>query len=721
MAELTLEQINRANQRPEYTSVGGTMVPISDTRQEIQSAGGTTNKVTPNAYLGTTYESNMQMQKPVSYLSTDNAARTVDEGVNKLNELNAINAQKKETVDTTTTKPKVYFANENNQEAEFTQDQLDSTTQKWLQDNGYVQTKTEFATATEEYNKANKELDDLRNDVLSYNVETDPEFAPIAAGISSQFDKLRKETEKANASRASALSTLGMRGGTTEFAGEIQLGIEGEELKQATERIAEINRQEQEAIAAAQAAYKNGKYTEFNNKMAIIEAKRNEKASELQSYNEKLASMTKSIQETTQRAERDSVIANLIEQGVTDPVEMMNYLNYDENGRLVGDFTAKEISDTLTSLSKSTGMSTDKLTGESKNYFILKNIPGALPSGIKDLGSYLTWQKNITTSKAAQDAGNGYGGFDKFSAESIALSVIPATLRNSEVELKRFLQGIELGIEEGLTPYQVADALMGYRIENPDAFSDGFRQTIALANLNGQEIGNMARLINSGNKEAAIAYTENKILENQKRIDPDGYQGEATPRYYVEKVAEIKKVIEDAGLWDAIGPLEGTWQNVLGKLKGKEAAVVKSKVTSLVQDMRKYYSGSAVTPSEEKFLEPLLASLSDKKGNFIQKLDEISTNSLTKYNNTRKAAGLPQLTDEQLINRNERIKMYEGGFTTSDNTIDKQIESEKALNSYLQKNPAKIQEVGDLISKTEERLGREITAEEFYQLYPSYK
>jgi len=697
---------------------------------------------------------------PTSFLSSENGAKTVEKGLTKLNEISpetapgavqtpssyatgdtspeAVAWRKSQEKPAETTKlPKAYFVNDQGQEAEFTQDQLnDQANVDFLKNNGYVQTKTEFntniGTANETktaLDETNSKIDSLANDFLNYNVDTDPEFKSSVDSIKGQYQQLKDQMAKTNASRAAAVSSLNLRGGTSEFAGGISMGIEGEELNQANARIAELNRQESAAISAARTAYKNSKWTEYSNKINALDKIRTNKAEELKTYNEKLAAITKDLKATEIQSTRDSAISSLMQQGISDPATMLDYLNFDEKGKKIGDFTAKEVAETLKNLSSSAGLTVDKLTGEAKNYFVLKDIPGALPASItslapeKQLGAYLKWQKDMTTSKTVAEAGysNDMAGLKQFSAESIALSAIPSTLRNSEVELKRYLEGIRLGLKQGMSPYEIADNLMGYQIENPDSFSDGMRPYLSLANMNGPEIANTARLINSGQKSSAIAMMENKILENQKKIDPESYVGEATPRYYVEKVAQIKKTIADAGLTDKIGPLEGSFQMIIGKLKSKEAAKIQAQVTNLVAEMRQHLSGTAVTDSEKKFLEPLIASLNDKNGVFMNKLDEISSNSLTRYNQTRQAGGLPILDQNQLINRSARVGLYEGGMTDPNNEIDQEAEAEKTLSAYIQKNQGKASEIEKLITDMETKLNRPINASEFYQAYPNYK
>ena len=137
----------------------------------------------------------------------------------------------------------------------------------------------------------------LTNNFLSYNVQDDPDYQAEVQNINQQYDKMRANMEQVNTSRKRSLETLGYRTGSTQYAGAIQLGIVGEEIKQGDERIAEIVIQESAAISAARKSYKDGKYAEFVQQMDALDTLRDNKSEELTRYNEKLAEANKLIQE----------------------------------------------------------------------------------------------------------------------------------------------------------------------------------------------------------------------------------------------------------------------------------------------------------------------------------------------------------------------------------------------------------------------------------------
>lgn len=141
----------------------------------------------------------------------------------------------------------------------------------------------------------------LTNDFLSYNVLNDPDYQAEVQGITAQYDKMRSEMSNINNSRKQALQTLGYRTGSTQYAGAVQLGIVGEEIKQGNERISEITRQENAAKSAAKKAFEDGKYAKFAQQMDALDTLRDNKAEELKRYNDKLAEANKLLQEQADR------------------------------------------------------------------------------------------------------------------------------------------------------------------------------------------------------------------------------------------------------------------------------------------------------------------------------------------------------------------------------------------------------------------------------------
>lgn len=410
------------------------MPPTGPTAEDFTKQGYFTGEGGTRYNLGSQEATDYLLtRKPVSVLSTDNAVDKVDKSYNSLNELSPTTAPGyvSSITETRAELPKAYFTNEAGQEAEYTEAQLrDPKTQEFITNGGYVMTKTEGPSLSggQAYVLDTK-LDKVLNDITNYNVDEDPGFRAQAESLRATYEDLRTEVEKANKQRAGALATAGIRGGTSRYGREIQLGIEGEELNQAAERISDIARQEASAISAARSAYRSGKFAEFNTQVTALQNLRTNKQKELEELNKKLAESIKKVQETTIQASRDSAIAGLVAQGITDASQILNYLNYDEQGNQTGDFTAEQVKDTLEALSP--GGDLKNLTGTVREFYSLLG-QGAIPTSITNLPeeqqffAYLNLKKRSTTIPGSSGAGGTISLTDARSA-GLPMSVVGMT------------------------------------------------------------------------------------------------------------------------------------------------------------------------------------------------------------------------------------------------------------------------------------------------------
>lgn len=361
-----------------YDTVGGGHVANSNvnTNAVMPAVSGATAS---NRQPSQEYASSIGPERaPVSVLSTDNAIGTVNTNLGKLNQYSPNTAPGYVSVpklgsdftDPTTGKvlgtnkfdpntgaplqndtppPKAYFTNEAGQEAEFTQEQLnDPNNQKFLSDNGYVQTKTEGPSynpgqaAAAAVQSTDKEIRGLIDSFNQYSVESDPAFQTYASTISSKYATLGAELKKQNESRAAALSTLGIRTGATQYAGAIQSGIEGEELAQANARLGDLASKESSAIADARIAFQNNKYDEFSKKVNLLEKVRDDKAAEYKDYSDKVDKAIVKAKENNSNFVSSLVGSLIADKGLTDAGQIAAELS-----RAGVSFSSKDIKDAM--------------------------------------------------------------------------------------------------------------------------------------------------------------------------------------------------------------------------------------------------------------------------------------------------------------------------------------------------------------------------------------
>lgn len=267
----------------------------------------------------------------------------------------------------------------------------------------------------------------------------------------------------------------------------------------------------------------------------------------------------------------------------------------------------------------------------------------------------------IERAKAMKDAGMGTetnmgSDFDYFSKESIAMSVLPTQLRNSDKEQEYYREGIRQGLEAGMDPYDIADVLMGFNVTNKDEFTSSVRQLIGQSELSQNKIADVARNINAGNYSNALSIVENSIMARAKK-ETDSFVSESTTKTALQRSSELENKIN--GLEKSpIGVTSGTMENWLGRLRGKDASKIKADIVRQVAQMRKEFSGSAVTPSEEKFLAPIIPDLADKPDVFMYKLQALGSEPLRQLNNIRQQYGMIPLDEESLADKNIRVEDY---------------------------------------------------------------
>lgn len=391
--------------------------------------------------------------KPVTSLSTDNAVQTVQSGLTALNKYapaapvnnqntsssgssssttsnnqntstqnnnsgnNSSNSGSSSGSSTPAPSPTASFMNADGTEAEFTQDQLnDPATQNLIKSGGYIMTKTtgpslptsadQGAQLQNEVTAATDKIQALSDEFASYNLDNDPDFAPIVTNIKSTYNQLSAQMQQQNTARAAQATTLGYRDGDPGSAPGVAYSLAGAELTAANGRLADIASKESAAITSARTAYQNGKYTEFNDQMNSLKDVASEKETELKDYQTIQSAILKNFQTTNQRASEDEAISTLFSSGTTDVPGILAALNKQGYTGV----TAKDISDTLTSFGNNLGgIDLKNLSGTVKDFYELQGS-SQLPSSIsslpqsQQLRAWLNYIK-VPTPKAGTSSG----------------------------------------------------------------------------------------------------------------------------------------------------------------------------------------------------------------------------------------------------------------------------------------------------------------------------
>lgn len=178
------------------------------------------------------------------------------------------------------------------------------------------------------------------------------------------------------------------------------------------------------------------------------------------------------------------------------------------------------------------------------------------------------------------------------------------------------------------------------------------------------------RLINNWKIPEAVNQVEQLVYNDKKKNDPDGFISERITKTTVRKSDELLKLVsqlETLKEWKKNPIWTGWWtiEEWLWRFKSPEATLIKNKAAQLVQEFRKNNLGSAVTPSEEKFLESVIPQLFDSTQNFKIKVSEFQNNSLGLLNDFR-WYNLPKLDKESLTDLSKRAELYKPQTDTID-------------------------------------------------------
>lgn len=409
-----------------------------------------------------------ETKAPLASLSTNSAAETLQQKVDKLNTYSPTTAPgytppktEKVTGEKALT-PKAYFANESGQEAEYTQDQLNNpTVQDTIRNSGFVMTKTEGPTAlAAEVSGLDKQISDLVTNFNSYNVEHDPNFSAQAQGIRGQYDELRNEIKSAEELYNRNIGTS-MKRYTPGAAAGLEFSIASE----ATKALGSILRKEQSAVAEARNAYQSGKFTQFNNILNSLEKIRDNKATTLGKINESLEKAIEEQRKESKRMNMESELVTLMGEGVTDPKELAKRVGFK--------YSTKDITDVLKSLAPEDKL--DKLTGETKNFYILKG-QGLLPGNISSLPEENQLFAYLKSQKDASKVGTKGNAITLAEAKSLGLPIatvgmsqeeILATLQNSTPP-PWFIEKVQNELQMNLLPEAAEEAWNKYRGEVMD-------------------------------------------------------------------------------------------------------------------------------------------------------------------------------------------------------------------------------------------------------------
>lgn len=532
--------------------------------------------------------------------------------------------------------------------------------------------------AASDFSMGSPELDKLlstsapainRSDITA---QTTADFAQDRVNVESKFDrKLSGLKEERRAQKDSLSGALGVR---RRFSTSAQEFIKYVDEKNAKE-IAELEVQKEDALknfdyALAKevdrriADLRTSQQQEFENALKIFELSKGDREAD--------AAESKSFIQS----EKDAAIIEAMDSGLTDIGDIFKAVRGSRD-----DITLDDVKKSFESMGEALGMTSgaaEKLTGDAKNFFLLKGISNALPSTIttlpenQQLGAYIRWIETGAGAKTKTTTGIGGGnvvpGMDSYNANilvsRLGKSIYGKTISDKESE--RIEQFVIDGMKKGKSEGEILDDVLGYQITRNRPLADGLKNSLMASSgpdgLAGFDMNGLARLINAGQDLAAVQKVENFKMQEALELSPnkDAFVTEADVTYLQQKTDEINALL-GTGWANEVGAFTGSinaWLNRKFGLFG-ESTKIKSKLTSIIAGLANKRGGSAITEEEwDRLIAPNVPAMNESAQAWVQKLAELVDDPLTKLNAERQMVFLPSLEKTHIKNPNSKSALY---------------------------------------------------------------
>jgi len=504
--------------------------------------------------------------------------------------------------------------------------------------------------------------------------------------IANTYSGLRQQMEASNKSYLGQMNQAGYASDAFRYTPQITAGSIYNAEQYTLSRLEDLAQRENAEVAKARLARDKNDYDALAKHMDELDKIEEERVSVITEQYDEFKKIQDAIVEQEEKSTRDNAIAGLVAEGITNPAQILDFLNYDDEGNRVGDFTLKEVSETLgflkmPELGVAGAFSFDEKTtaallGANLTMTELSAIQQDLNSGLP-IETILGPDSGLSPEQAAavkkalgvdptQSVTPGVGA----DGDPIKEQMIRTRLFNklqtilnkgplSESDAERINGAISTFRGAGLSEQEILDELSGFSVGVNSAYNGAFRDLIvANTDTNDQQsqlMGKVSQLLSTGNYMGSMTAVENQAMKNAKKLDPDGYMGTNTAKTYLAKIDRVRTLLADAGF---VGPIEGSYQKVLKRFKSKDAIALQAAIADLTADFRNDISGAAVTEAEAKFLEPLIADLTDSKANFGEKINAFQNRIMTQANSTRESVSLPPASYRQFLIPEERLQLY---------------------------------------------------------------
>lgn len=230
---------------------------------------------------------------------------------------------------------------------------------------------------------------------------TDANTVTQIASIKDQYQQLFAQQQQIDDQAARTSNNALLNSGVSRYAPISALGLIHTTMSLGLSNISNLESKEDAAIASAQQAQSDGDYKTMTDALTMAENVRQAKQTAAAALSDKISTANQALFTQRQQTMKDNAIATLVQQGITDPSEILT--NLQSAGV---DATSADVSGTLKNIADALDTTTANLTGDTKNFVALKQanqLPSdiaALPAG-QQLAAYIEMVHDAERAPAA--------------------------------------------------------------------------------------------------------------------------------------------------------------------------------------------------------------------------------------------------------------------------------------------------------------------------------
>lgn len=267
------------------------------------------------------------------------------------------------------------------------------------------------AALSPEGQKYRQELDTLTAGLSSF-VIGDKELRTQMKTITKGWDARIKQMEGINERREKTFETLGFRTGG-QFSGGIRGGVFGgivsAEEREGLMRVSQLEASKQADLLKAKESARTNNWNVYVQQVAAAEKKYTDQIDTITKLNEAYITRQNELKEEEEalntldrQVKLDNSISQLVSEGIDDPKDILNKLNYDSEGTLAGNVTLKEVKEAVKFLQDADPNA--NATASVKEF--LTFFPGTDLKSTEGYGKYLRFKAQVAAAGRAPSKGS---------------------------------------------------------------------------------------------------------------------------------------------------------------------------------------------------------------------------------------------------------------------------------------------------------------------------